>query len=80
VFTSFSRHSVNPIALALLLSAGVALAPGAARAQAYDMFPSKAAAEQRAKELKCSGAFAMGKDWMPCQDFDVYQKAVSKEK
>jgi len=80
VFSSFSRHSVNPIALALLLSAGVALAPGAARAQAYDMFLSKAAAEQRAKELKCSGAFAMGKDWMPCQSFDVYQKAVSKEK
>ena len=80
VFSSSSRHSVNPIALALLLSAGVALAQGAARAQAYDMFPSNAAAEQRAKELKCSGAFAMGKEWMPCQNFDVYQKAVSKEK
>ncbi len=71
---------MNPIALALLLSAGVALASSAARAQAYDMFPSKAAAEQRAKELKCSGAFAMGKEWMPCQNFDVYEKAVSKEK
>ena len=80
VFSSFSRHSVNPIALALLLSAGVDLASGAARAQANDMFASKAAAEQRAKELKCSGAFAMGKDWMPCQNFDGYQKAVSKEK
>ena len=78
VFSSFSRHSVNPIALALLLSAAVAQVPGAAHAQAYDMFASKAAAEQRAKELKCSGAFAMGKDWMPCQTFDVYQKAVSK--
>ena len=80
VFCSFARHSVNPIALALLLSAGVALVPGAARAQANDMFASKAAAEQRAKELKCSGAFAMGKDWMPCQNFDGYQKAVSKDK
>jgi hypothetical protein len=80
VFCSFARHSVNPIALALLLSAGVALVPGAARAQANDMFASKAAAEQRAKELKCSGTFAMGKDWMPCQNFDGYQKAVSKEK
>ncbi len=50
----FFLHSVNTIALALLLSAGVALAPGA--------------------------AFAMGKEWMPCQNFDVYQKAVSKEK
>ena len=71
---------MKPIALAVLFSAGVALAPGAARAQANDMFPSKAAAEQRAKELKCSGALAMGKEWMPCQSFDDYQKAVSKEK
>lgn len=74
------RLSVNPIALALLLSAGAVLAPSAARAQANDMFPSKAAAEQRAKELKCSGAFAMGKEWMPCKNFEVYEKAVSKEK
>ena len=34
---------MKPIALALFLSAGVALAPGAARAQANDMFPTKAA-------------------------------------
>jgi len=80
VYSSSSWQSVNPIALALLLSAGVALVPGAARAQANDMFASKAAAEQRAKELKCSGTFAMGKDWMPCQNFDGYQKAVLKEK
>jgi hypothetical protein len=80
VSTSSSWYSVNPFALALLFSAGVALAPGAARAQANDMFPSKAAAEKRAKELKCSGALAMGKEWMPCQSFDVYEKAVSKEK
>jgi len=71
---------VNPIALALLLLAGLGLASGTAHAQANDMFPTKAAAEKRAKELKCSGAFAMGKEWMPCQNFDVYEKAVSKEK
>jgi len=80
VYSSFFRQSVYPIALTLLLSAGVGLVPGAARAQANDMFASKAAAEQRAKELKCSGTFEMGKDWMPCQNFDGYQKAVSKEK
>ncbi len=44
------------------------------------MFPSKAAAEQRARELNCSGAFAMGKEWMPCQNFEVYEKALSKQK
>ena len=80
MFGSSSWHPVKPIALALLLSAGVALAPGAARAQANDMFPSQAAAEKRAKELRCSGAFAMGKEWMPCKNFDVYEKAVSREK
>jgi hypothetical protein len=71
---------VKPIALALVLSAGLGLASGAAQAQANDMFPTKAAAEKRAKELKCSGAFAMGKEWMPCKNFAVYEKAVSKEK
>lgn len=48
-------------------------------AQAYDMFPTKAAAEKRARELKCSGAFAMGNDWMPCKSFDADEKAVRKE-
>ena len=71
---------MKPIALALLLSAGLGLASGTAHAQANDMFPTKAAAEKRARELKCSGAFSMGKEWMPCQNFDVYEKAVSKEK
>jgi hypothetical protein len=51
----------------------------AAHAQANDMFPSRAAAEKRAKELKCTGAFAMGSEWMPCKNFDVYEKAVKKE-
>jgi hypothetical protein len=68
------------LAFAVLLLTGAVLVPSAVRAQANDMFPSKAAAEQRAKELKCSGAFAMGKEWMPCKSFDVYEKAVSKEK
>lgn len=48
-------------------------------AQANDMFPTRAAAEKRAKELQCSGAFAMGSEWMPCKSFDVYEKAVKKE-
>ena len=43
------------------------------------MFPSRAAAEKRAKELRCSGAFAMGSEWMPCSNFDAYAKAVKKD-
>lgn len=67
--------------LGLCLLAPVALLGQAipAQAQANDMFPTKAAAEQRAKELKCTGAFAMGRDWMPCKTFDAYEKAVKKE-
>jgi hypothetical protein len=30
------------------------------------MFPTKAAAEKRAAELKCKGDFAMGREWMLC--------------
>lgn len=71
---------MNHLAVAVLLLSSAVLTPIAVSAQAYDMFPSKAAAEKRAKELKCSGAFAMGKEWMPCQNFAAYQKAVSKEK
>ena len=45
-------------------------------AQPHDMFPTQAAALQRAKQLKCAGAFAMGQQWMPCKDLDTYNKAV----
>jgi hypothetical protein len=38
-----------------------------------------AMAMKRAKALKCSGAFSMGKEWMPCNDFATYENAVRKE-
>ncbi len=49
------------------------------QAQTNDMFPTKAAALDRAKELKCAGAFTMGSEWMPCKTFDAYQKAVQQQ-
>lgn len=64
------------LAAVLLIGAG-SIAP--VQAQANDMFPTRAAAERRAKELHCKGAFAMGKEWMPCKDFASYEKAVTKE-
>jgi hypothetical protein len=67
---------VNRSALALLLSSGVFLGTSAARAQANDMVPSQLAAEKRAKELKCSGAFAMGKEWMPWANEQALHKAL----
>lgn len=63
------------LAASVLISAGSTIP---AKAQANDMFPTKATAQQRAKELKCSGAFPMGKEWMPCKDFAAYEQAVSK--
>ena len=40
------------------------------------MVPSQLAAEKRAKELKCSGAFAMGKEWMPWANEQALHKAL----
>jgi len=67
------NHLGLVVALPLLL---LGLGSSRAMAQANDMFPTKAAAERRAKALKCSGAFAMGQDWMPCKNFETYEKAV----
>lgn len=44
------------------------------------MVTTKAAAELCAKELKCSAAFAMGKDGMPGRNLYLNQKTVSKLK
>ncbi|MFM7314897.1 MAG: DUF3721 domain-containing protein [Cyanobium sp.] len=64
------------LAASLLIGAGPSIP---VQAQANDMFPTNAAAEQRARQLKCTGAFPMGKEWMPCKNFATYEKAVSKE-
>jgi hypothetical protein len=43
------------------------------------MFKTKQEAEQRAAELKCKGAFAMGSLWMPCASEQVLHKALQNE-
>ena len=83
-------HSMPPMpstrsALVALTAAAVVvvLAAETAGAQANapsDMFPTRAAAQKRALQLKCNGAFAMGDQWMPCQDLNSYEKAVSTKK
>lgn len=72
------KHSLTALSLIAPLAI-LALGSDVAHAQANDMFPTRAAAEKRAKELKCSGAFAMGSEWMPCKKFSVYEKAVKKK-
>jgi hypothetical protein len=43
------------------------------------MFKTKQEAEQRAAELKCKGAFAMGSLWMPCANEQQLHKALQNE-
>jgi hypothetical protein len=62
---------IAPWMLAMVLATRV-------QAQPHEMFSTKAAALQRAKQLKCAGAFAMGQHWMPCKDLDAYNKAVRR--
>jgi hypothetical protein len=55
--------------LRLLLVAVRALGswlPSRANAHMQGMYKTKAAAEKRAQELKCAGAFPMGGLWFPC--------------
>ena len=69
----------HPSRIAPLLIAPLILGmPAATRleAQANDMFPTKAAALQRARQLKCAGAFAMGQQWMPCKNLEAYENTV----
>jgi hypothetical protein len=77
---SVTEHANGSITYSHSVVTPVIVAPVASRAQANDMFPTKAAAEQRAKQLACSGSFVMGKEWMPCSSFAAYQKAISKSK
>jgi hypothetical protein len=53
---------------------------GAAHAQANDMFPTKAAAEKRAKELKCSGAFAMAVNGCPVRTLTFTKKLPKRSR
>jgi hypothetical protein len=78
-------HHTSPLqqpyrwALLVALSA-VAFAPllttAPAAAHMKGMFKTKQEAEQRAVELKCKGAFAMGSLWMPCANEQALHKAL----
>ncbi|MCX5933147.1 MAG: DUF3721 domain-containing protein [Cyanobacteria bacterium] len=78
-------HHTSPLqqpyrwALLAALSA-VAFAPllttAPAAAHMKGMFKTRQEAEQRAAELKCKGAFAMGSLWMPCANEQALHKAL----
>jgi hypothetical protein len=50
-----------------------------ASAHMKGMFKTQRQAEQRAAELKCKGAFAMGSLWMPCANEQMLHKALQNE-
>ena len=83
-----TQHSSGPLQPANRWSLLAALAAATfvplllsapAEAHMKGMFKTKQEAEQRAAELKCKGAFAMGSLWMPCASEQVLHKALQNE-
>jgi Protein of unknown function len=73
-----TRFFASTLLLASICLPGALINP--AHAQEGDMFPTKSGALQRAKHLKCTGVFQMGDQWMPCKDYNAYEKALKNEK
>jgi len=57
------------------------LAPGSEQAWGHTkgMYSSKAAAEKRAAELHCQGAYPMGDMWMPCANEQSLHKSLRQK-
>ena len=43
------------------------------------MFDTQAAAEARAAQLKCKGAFKMGDKWLPCANERALHDALQRQ-
>ena len=58
-----------------------AVGPGSNRACAHTqgMYSTRAAAEKRATELHCQGAYPMGDRWMPCANEHSLHKALRQQ-
>ena len=81
LFSSNSRALFRFSAILFLVYALLGISPVSAQGhQMQDMYPTKMGAEKRDKDLKCTGDFKMGGDWMPCKNIGDYEKSVDKEK
>jgi Protein of unknown function len=69
-----SQAARRLILLTMLVFAG--LLPPPSHAHTKGMYKTRAAAEKRARELKCEGAFQMGSLWMPCANEQALHKAL----
>lgn len=66
----------NPAAAALIALVVLLVQP--AQAHMRGLYATKAEAEKRAAELKCTGAFAMGALWMPCANERALHDALQR--
>ena len=57
----------------------VALMALPALAHMKGMFDTQAAAEARAAQLKCKGAFKMGDKWLPCANERALHEALQRQ-
>lgn len=65
-----------PLVSAFLALTALTHAP--AQAHMHGMYATKAEAEKRAAQLKCSGTFAMGNQWMPCANERALHNALQR--
>ena len=80
--TAHQRSLAKGLGTGLLLVLWIgALTPGSNQAWGHTkgMYGTKAAAEKRAAELHCQGAYPMGDLWMPCANEQSLHKALRQQ-
>ena len=73
------RSALMPGLVLVLLVGTLAPGPKPVWGHTKGMYSSKAAAEKRAAELHCQGAYPMGDLWMPCANEQSLHKALRQQ-
>ena len=73
------RSALMPGLVLVLLVGALGPGPNPAWGHIKGMYSSKAAAEKRAAELHCQGAYPMGDLWMPCANEQSLHKALRQQ-
>lgn len=71
-------HRCQPLTLSLLVLLIGLSHTLPVQAHSRGLYATQAEAEQKAKELKCKGTFAMGTLWMPCANERALHKALQQ--
>ena len=70
-------HNPKPILSTLVLSLSfnlIGCSDNSQRIETQSLFSTKAEAEKAAKDFNCTGAHAMGENWMPCKVHNVHDE------